>query len=105
MALELIVYKPIVSLYSNFFSTDLVLRLWDLIFFWFGAKEQADRKRGLWYVMAPAYLVLKKLQKQIVQAYNAKAIILLFSGGSTLWYDPVEFIRELNEVCEEVFVE
>jgi hypothetical protein len=63
MPLELLIYKPLLSLYSNFFSTDLVLRLWDLIFFWFGAKNKDDRKRGLWYVLAPAYLVLKKLEK------------------------------------------
>lgn len=66
MPIEMLVYKPILSLYATFFSSDIVLRLWDLIFFAFSTLNKADRKQGLWYILTPAYLVLAKLESLIL---------------------------------------
>jgi Rab-GTPase-TBC domain len=32
MSIEMLVYKPITSMYATYFSSELTLRLWDLIF-------------------------------------------------------------------------
>ena len=29
----------------------------------------------------------------------------IFESGCTLWYDPPQFILELNLVCEQLFIE
>lgn len=105
LPIELLVYGPILSLYSNFFSTELVLRLWDIIFFSFSAKEKRFRKRGLWYILAPAYLVLKRKERQIMEATSCEEIVKVFKSGCTLWYDPNSFIDEVEDVCTELFIE
>jgi len=41
--IELIIYEHIMSLYANSFSTDIVLRLWDVIFYHFGVTSCKDK--------------------------------------------------------------
>ena len=60
MPIEMIVYKPILSFYATFFSSDVVLSLWDNIFLYFGSSNKFQRKRALWYILSPAFLILKK---------------------------------------------
>jgi hypothetical protein len=105
LPIELLVFKPIVSLYSNTFSTDIVLRLWDLIFFMFSQKNKSWHKRGLWYILGPAYLILKRKERQIMESPTCEDIMKVFSGGCALWFDPQQFINELYEVCQSIFVE
>jgi Rab-GTPase-TBC domain len=60
LPIEHLIYDSIATLYSNFFSSQVVSRLWDLIFFNMSTREKAERRRALWYIMAPAYLVLRE---------------------------------------------
>jgi hypothetical protein len=48
------------SFYANFFSSEVVIRLWDLIIFNLANKDKVAKKRALWYFMAPAYWILKE---------------------------------------------
>lgn len=96
LPIEMLVYAPILSMYSQFFSSELVLRLWDIIFYSFSFKDKLNRKQGLWYILAPAYLVLKKKESQITNALNCEDICKIFKGGCTLWYDSSAFIEELE---------
>ena len=58
--IEHLIYDSIASLYTNFFSSAVVLRLWDLIIFNMSTREKVERRRALWYIMAPAYLILRE---------------------------------------------
>jgi hypothetical protein len=58
LPIELLVYKPISSCYAAEFHTEIIHRLWDIIIFFFSSTEKEDRKRGLWWLLSPAYLIL-----------------------------------------------
>jgi hypothetical protein len=58
LPIELLVYKPISSFYAAEFHTEIIHRLWDIIIFFFSSTEKEDRKRGLWWLLSPAYLIL-----------------------------------------------
>jgi len=58
--LEFLVYESFKSFYADFFSNDVVFRLWDVIFLKFSSKNFEDKKKGIWYLLAPAYLILKE---------------------------------------------
>ena len=57
-----LIYDSMTSFYAHFFSSDVVLRLWDLIIFSLANTDKVLKKRALWHFMAPAYLILKKKQ-------------------------------------------
>lgn len=59
-SLEFLVYESFKSFYADFFSNDVVFRLWDVIFLKFSSKNFEDKKKGIWYLLAPAYLILKE---------------------------------------------
>lgn len=105
MPIEMLVYKPISSLYATFFSSDIVLRLWDLIIFAFSTLKSTDRKQGLWYILAPAFLVLAKLESLILQAQTCEDVVRAFENGRTLWYDPSIFLKELDQQIKSLFIE
>ncbi len=75
LTLEMLVYNQILSFYANYFSSDIVLRLWDIMFLSFTTSNLAEQKRGLWYILAPSYLILSKIQTKITQAVNCEEII------------------------------
>jgi hypothetical protein len=57
--LELCVYNSFLSFWADFFPSEHVLRMWDIQFFHFSLKDRSERKRGVWYLLAPAYLILR----------------------------------------------
>jgi hypothetical protein len=57
---ENLIYDSITSFYATFFSSEVVLRLWDLIIFNMSNKDKADRRRAVWHILAPAYLILRE---------------------------------------------
>ena len=63
-----IIYDSITSFYAHFFSSDVVLRLWDLIIFNLANRDKSAKKRALWYFMAPAFWILRERQADIVSA-------------------------------------
>ena len=104
--IEFLVYKCMTSFYTNYFTSDMVLRLWDIIIFNFssgGSKE--ERKRGLWWILAPAFLVLEEKKAFIEKTTSVSQIIQEFKSGPALIFDPDEFIQKLKVIIDKVFIE
>ena len=74
--LTLLVYKPMLNMYTNYFSSSIVLQLWDMIFLSLNSHlpNQIGAK-GLWYILAPAMMVLRKLETQLLNADSFHEII------------------------------
>ena len=85
------------SFQADFFTSELVLRLWDLIIFSFSLKKE-ERKRGLWWLLSSAYFVLQKRESQILAATSVQQIIQEYESGSAFTYDPDYFINELKSI-------
>lgn len=60
LSVDYLIYESMTSFYANFFSSEVVLRLWDLIIFNLSNKDKSAKKRALWYFMAPAYWILRE---------------------------------------------
>jgi hypothetical protein len=60
ISIDYLIYDSLTSFYAHYFSSDVVLRLWDLIIFFISNNLKSLRKRALWYIMAPAYWILKE---------------------------------------------
>ena len=57
LPVDYLIYDSMTSFYAHFFSSDVVLRLWDLIIFNLSNNDIVAKKRALWHFMAPAYLI------------------------------------------------
>lgn len=68
LPVDYLIYESLTSFYAHFFSSEVVLRLWDLIIFNLANKDKIAKKRALWYFMAPAYWILKERQQDILAA-------------------------------------
>ena len=68
LPVDQLIYDSMTSFYANFFSSEVVLRLWDLIIFNLANVDKASKKRALWYFMAPAYFILREKKDDILQA-------------------------------------
>lgn len=74
LSVETLVYHMIESMYSSHFKSDIVYRLWDQIFYHL-ARIKSERKRGLWWLLAPAAEIICKRQDQILQANSAEEVL------------------------------
>lgn len=99
MPLEFLVYDSIISFYADFFSSELVLRLWDIIIFKFSTSTKSERKRGLWYLLAPAFLILREKESVILAAQSCEDIVYAYESGRTIMYNPDTFAEELDLTC------
>lgn len=68
LPVDYLIYESLTSFYAHFFSSEVVLRLWDLIIFNLANKDKIAKKRALWYFMAPAYWILRERQQDILAA-------------------------------------
>lgn len=57
---EIVFNECLLSFYARYFSSEIVYRLWDLIFFGLSHSKPSSRKQGLWFLLAPLYLILKQ---------------------------------------------
>ena len=93
------------SFYADYFTSEVVLRLWDIIIFNFSSSDKTERKRGLWWLLSPAYYVLREKQKNILKAKSCTEIIQEYQSGGALTYDPDFFVNEIREINKKIFVE
>lgn len=68
LSVDYLIYDSITSFYSHFFSSEVVLRLWDLIIFNLSNTDKVAKKRAVWYLMAPAYWIFKEREVLILKA-------------------------------------
>lgn len=105
LALEMLVYYQIESFYATYFVSEIVLRLWDIIIFNFSSGDKDERKRGLWWLLAPAFFVLQESESDILEAKSCEEVIQVFSDGGSISYDTDMFFRRLKELIKKIFVE
>ena len=104
--MEFLVYKCMTSFYANYFTSDMVLRLWDIIIFNFSSGQtNEERKRGIWWILAPAYLMLQEKEQLIINATSVTQITEEFKSGPALIFDPDEFIKKLKAIIDKIFIE
>lgn len=49
-------YDALSTFYADVFSSDLLLRLWDMI--WLSSSDDEEKKRALWYLLViPLYMI------------------------------------------------
>jgi hypothetical protein len=66
--IEMLVYDSVSSLYCDYFHSETLLRIWDLMFFYFAT---AERRRGIWLLLAPAILIIRVKQADLEMAQTA----------------------------------
>ena len=103
---EFMVYKCMTSFYANYFTSEMVLRLWDIIIFNFSSGQtNEERKRGIWWILAPAYLILQEKEQLIINATSVTQITNEFQSGPALIFNPDEFINKLKAIIDKIFIE
>lgn len=65
-------------MYASFFKSDVVYRLWDQIIYNLSLGDKIERKRGLWWLLSPAYIILDSRKNRLIQAKSADEIIKLY---------------------------
>jgi len=55
-----VVYDFLTSLYSSLFNSEILLRIWDQMFFYINMNDAKSRRKGIWMILAPALLVIAK---------------------------------------------
>ena len=103
LPIEYLVYSQILNFYALQFSTSIVLRLWDLMFYQLHSEKHTSR--GMWYVLTPAFMILKHFKEEMIQARTSLEIINILKNSGTIWYDPYKFGQELMDNIEELFSE
>lgn len=104
LSVESLVYESMTSLYCNYFHSGTLLRIWDQMIFYFNTNDQSSKRRGIWLILAPALLIIKGKQHQIVSALSAQEIIDVYNDGCAINYNPNSIITMLNELIDDVFV-
>lgn len=70
LPLETLVYSSVTSLYSDNFHSDILLRIWDLTIFYINTIDAENKQRGAHMLLAPALLIIKKREKEILAAHT-----------------------------------
>jgi hypothetical protein len=104
LPVDSLIYNPLTSFYAHYFSTEVVLRLWDLIIFNLSNKDKYEKKRALWYFMAPAYWILRERQADIISAKSSQEVHDLFMNGQSITYNPDWIVNDLKSLIKDIFV-
>ena len=61
--LEYYFYDSFSKFFSENFSSDIIMRLWDMVVFNLSTNTVENRKRALWYLLAvPLYMIQANLE-------------------------------------------
>jgi hypothetical protein len=104
LSAEVLVYDSMTSLYCDQFHSETLLRIWDLMIFYFNTFDQSSKRRAIWLLLAPALLIISVKQKEIENAQTPKEIIDAYNDGCGIDYNPNHVIQMLNDVIDDVFV-
>ena len=105
LPLELLTYRSITSFYASDFSTEVVHRLWDIIIFFLSSTKSEERKRGLWWLLSPAFLKLQEKAEAINACVSCEEVISVYRAGGAMSYDPDWFVDKIKEINFRIFVE
>lgn len=94
MPLEWYFEEPLQSMYAECFSSDVVLRLWDMIIL--SASNVENQKRALWWLLAVPLYMIKINNALIMRTQEPQTIKdLLVKATGAMVYAPSEFIQDL----------
>ena len=102
LPVEVLVYDSITSLYSDFFHSDILLRIWDLLIFHHSLSDPS--KRGIWFVLAPALLIISLKQDAIIEARTAQEATRAYKDGCGLDYNPNRVIGLISKIIDDIFL-
>ena len=105
LAVEFLVYDAVQSFYSHTFSSEIVYRIWDIMIFNFCSVNKEDRKRGIWYLLTPAFLMFKERSEAIENATNAVDIVHAIKQAATSNLNADVYIKKLQTEIFPLFVE
>jgi len=88
LSVENLVYDSMTSFYAYDFCSEILFRIWDMLIFAMGTGHKSERKRALWYVLAPAYYVMQKKSTELVSAQTPQQLRLAYRNGFTITYNP-----------------
>jgi hypothetical protein len=66
--------------------------------------DRSLKKRALWYLMAPAYWILKERKIEILKATSLQEVYDLYQNGSALTYSPAWIVNDLRDLIISIFV-
>jgi hypothetical protein len=96
-------YDALSSFYATTFSSDLVLRLWDMIFL--SSSDDELKKRALWYLLViPIYMLEVNKASLLTLQCPLKIKQLLLDTSDTRAYSPFTFVPELLVLIKRCFV-
>jgi hypothetical protein len=101
---ENLVYQAMTSFYAYDFPSEIIYRIWDMMVLAMGTGFKRERKRAIWYVLAPAYYIMEKKQIELSSALTPKELIKAFNNGFVLTYNPDLVISELKDTVTKIFV-
>eukprot|EP00347_Sterkiella_histriomuscorum_P017570 403348829 len=98
-------YDSFTELFTSDFSSDIILRLWDMVVFNLSTNTVDNRKRALWYLLAVPLYMIQANMEGILKSSDPKQIkSLLINRTSSINYNPNLFIDELLTIIKQVFV-
>ena len=104
LPVDYLIYDSMTSFYAHFFSSDVVLRIWDQIVFGLSNKDKMAKKRALWHFMAPAYLIIREKRDEILNASGIQQAVDIYNNGSSLTFNPDWVVQELKLIIKDIFV-
>jgi len=93
MPIEWYFYEQFSQFFSGLFTSEVLLRLWDMVMLNLSTSEYQHRKRALWYLLAVPLYLISKHSEEILTIQNPVKIKQILE--STPVYDPLVFINEL----------
>ena len=106
LPIEVLTYDSLTSFYATNFSTEVIHRLWDIMIEFLSSTQIEQRRRGLWWLLSPAFLILQEKSDEICASLSCEEIISIYkAGGSSISYDPDWFVAKIKEINFRIFVE
>ena len=97
------IYDKLTSFFADTFPSELVLRLWDLIFMEISSATEDGKRRTLWLLLATAYYLFYVNQKEIISAQTKQQALNAIDNAAVLTYETDYVIEEILEISEKLF--
>lgn len=104
LSVECLIYESMTSFYAYDFPSEVLFRVWDMLFFAMGTGTKSERKRAFWYILSPAYFVMKQKKTELLHSQTPKQLMDAYRNGFAATYNPDSVITELNEVVKTLFL-
>ena len=98
-----VAYDKVASFFADTFHSELVLRLWDLVFLEVSSSTADGRRRTLWVLLGTAYYLFYVNQKELLLARSASEALAALENAAVLTYETDYVVREILDISEKLF--